>query len=242
MSEPPPYPYPYPYPDSYDDPPRGRRRAYLLLAALSITLGCALVAVALYGLLLGGGDQGDLLYVRPESAPIVLGASGGPGGIGDTGYRLVIERLGVNAPVATFGLDEAGVPQVPYEAGLIAWYNFSGVPGAGSNAVFAGHRTWRGEGVFRHLENLGVGDQVILRSENGGDLVYQVIEKALVDPNDPNARSWMAPTETDVITLITCGGEYRLTDDPIFGAEYDKRYVVRAGLVGHVPAQPPPGS
>jgi hypothetical protein len=50
----------------------------------------------------------------------------------------------------------------------------------------------------------------------------------------------MYPTDYEVITLITCGGDYRTNDDPIFGAEYDKRQVVRAALVKDGAVAPPP--
>jgi len=59
-----------------------------------------------------------------------------------------------------------------------------------------------------------------------------VFDTELVDPTEASARRWMDATDSDVITLITCGGDYRKTNDPIFGAEYDKRQVVRASLVG----------
>ncbi|HET9477051.1 MAG TPA: hypothetical protein VFP63_06155, partial [Dehalococcoidia bacterium] len=58
-----------------------------------------------------------------------------------------------------------------------------------------------------------------------------VFHNELIDPTNATASSWMFPTDFEVITLITCGGDYRKTNDPIFGAEYDKRQVVRAALV-----------
>jgi len=69
----------------------------------------------------------------------------------ESGYRMVIEKIGVNAPVDVYGLDANNVPEVPLgsdAAEVIAWYNFSAKPGTGSNAVFAGHVTWNGRAMF----------------------------------------------------------------------------------------------
>jgi hypothetical protein len=68
-----------------------------------------------------------------------------------------------------------------------------------------------------------------------------VFHTELIDPSDATAATWMLPTDFDVVTLITCGGERTLTDDPIFGAEYDKRQVVRAALVRDDGSAPQPG-
>jgi|FLYL01.1.fsa_nt_gi LPXTG-site transpeptidase (sortase) family protein len=227
------------------EPPRyeytGTRRFFLILGALLIASGAALVGSALYFLVLPEGDE-TWIYVRPNQplpAPQVLGAAQAPAYVEE--YRLVIDKLGVDAPVAAFGLDEEGIPQVPFEKNLVAWYNFSAVPGTGGNAVFAGHRTWNGDAVFRHLEDLAPGDIIRLRTPAGDELVYEVSEEGMVGENDPSGVQWMGPTEVDSITLITCGGNYRRTNDA-FGGAYDARAVVRATLVGAQPAAAPPGS
>src|SRR3546814_7056233 len=47
------------------------------------------------------------------------------------------DLLGVNAPVDTYGLDANAVPQVPTGSNareVVAWYNFSARPGAGSRS------------------------------------------------------------------------------------------------------------
>ncbi len=222
----------------------GKRRFYFLFGVTCMLIGLALLSVAAYAVFLRPGPEKQWIYVIPgraDATPAVLGAVSAPSAplVGQK-YNLVIDKLGVDAPVGVFGLDEQQVPQVPYDPGIIAWYNFSAEPGAGGNAVFAGHRTWRGDAVFRHLEDLQNGDRVIIRGETGVQLVYQVFHTELIDPTNDTARTWMFPTDYDVITLITCGGDYRRNDDPIFGAEYDKRHVVRAALVRDGGETPPP--
>jgi LPXTG-site transpeptidase (sortase) family protein len=153
--------------------------------------------------------------------------------LGDQPYRLVIEKIGVNAPVDTYGLDANAIPEVPTGAGAnqtVAWYDFSAKPGGGSNAVFAGHVTWNGPAVFFKLAEVAQGDTIRLQGTDGTELVYNVSSVFSVDPTDPDAVKVMHSTDRDMVTLITCGGEYTRTGDPIFGGEYDQRLIVRAEL------------
>ncbi|HEV8573228.1 MAG TPA: class F sortase, partial [Dehalococcoidia bacterium] len=150
-----------------------------------------------------------------------------------------IEKLGVDAPVATYGLDERSVPIVPTgddAAEVVAWYDFSARPGSGGNAVFAGHVTWNGDAVFKELETLAAGDTVRLRDDRGGEVVYRVTQNFTVDPNDPESVKVMYPTEQDEATIITCGGEFFENSDPVAGGDYTRRVIVKAELVSITPA------
>ena len=159
--------------------------------------------------------------------------------------RLMIDRLGVDAPVGVYELDENGVPEVPVAddaAEVVAWYDFSSKPGAGSNAVFAGHVTWnRAPAVFGSLDDLQAGDVVRLVSDDGREYTYEVFANFAVDPYDTESLKVMAPTETDTITLITCGGTWIPDPSERFGGDYTTRTIVQATLVqssvtGPVPA------
>ncbi|MDO8615460.1 MAG: class F sortase [Dehalococcoidia bacterium] len=217
----------------------GQKRLFFILAVFWLTVGLSLISYAGYTYLEAGDGGEQLVYVRRLYAtptPVVAGA-GQPGGSPLVGqdYRMVIEKLGVDGAVGVFGLDADGVPEVPYEADLIAWYNFSAVPGSGSNALFAGHVTWNGDAVFRHIHELVPGDSIILRGANGVQLEYRVSVNMVVEPNIEEVRQWMDPADKDVITLITCAGTFTWTGDPTFGGEYDKRQIVRADFVGVAP-------
>jgi sortase (surface protein transpeptidase) len=67
-------------------------------------------------------------------------------------------------------------------------------------------------------------------------LVYVVADSS--DRHLDKVRSMMGPTPDDVITLITCDGDYRYTGHPILRGEYNKRRVIRATLTSLVA---PPG-
>ena len=143
---------------------------------------------------------------------------------------MIIDSIGVNAPVGVYGLDENRIPVVPtgdYAGGIVAWYDFSARPGTGGNAVFAGHVTWNGAAVFYSLSNLGAGDQIRLVDNRGAQVVYQ----ESMGPNAPATLQMMYPADHDMLTIVTCGGSFYRTGDPVFGGEYTSRTVIRAELV-----------
>jgi LPXTG-site transpeptidase (sortase) family protein len=168
----------------------------------------------------------------PQPSPTPQAVQGGPGApppLRDIPYRLLIDKIGVNAPVGTYGLDRNLAPQVPWNGAEVAWYTFSAEPGAQGNAVFAGHVTWGGRAVFYDLDKLAPGDLIILEGTDGTRVVYEVNVVFLVDPDDPNALSVMAPTDYHAITLITCGGEPFYVGGSL-RYDYTHRLVVRGSL------------
>ena len=200
--------------------------------------GLGLLAAAGIGgyVLLSGGDEGEGSPPAVEATQTV-DATAPPAESGpplNEVYRMIIEKIGVDAPVAPYGLDENAVPLVPQgpdASQVVAWYDFSAKPGTGSNAVFAGHVTWNGDAVFRNLNKLAEGDTIKLRDNEGGEVVYRVKSNVLVDPNDPESVKVMYPTDKDEVTIITCGGEYFETNDPIAGGDYTGRVIIKAELV-----------
>jgi LPXTG-site transpeptidase (sortase) family protein len=150
--------------------------------------------------------------------------------------RIVIERIGVDAPVIALGLDANSSPEVPKDPDLVAWYDFTAKPGQGSNAVFAGHVDWTVNGrpvtaVFWGLRELDEGDVVRLLLEDGSELGYRVTHNLAIGYDDPNAVEVMYRTPNDVITLISCGGTWVPDLSMPLGGNYTHRVVVRAERV-----------
>lgn len=185
----------------------------------------------------------------PTPAPTPVPGPAGPAFVrtpyvppGREPYRLVIDSIGVNAPVVTEYVDANGVPQVPHNGYEVAWYAFSAGPGTGDNAVFAAHVTWNGVAVFYNLSQQGVGGQIWLEGDDGTKLLYTVTDSFLVNEDDPNAVAVMGPTGHDSITMISCDGTF--FSDGAFG-DYTSRRVIRASLTEkHLAsaAQPASGS
>ena len=70
-----------------------------------------------------------------------------------------------------------------------------------------------------------------LRDDRGAEAVYQVTANFQIDPNDLNAVQVLYPMNQDVITIVTCGGSFYSTGDPLFGGDYTSRTIIRAELV-----------
>jgi LPXTG-site transpeptidase (sortase) family protein len=149
--------------------------------------------------------------------------------------RLAIPRINVDAPVVPKGLDSQHYPEVPDSGSDVAWYTFSDPPGRGSNAVFSGHVDWiywemALEGVFYHLRELQLGDEIRVDMDDGESYLYRVTGNVAVGYDDPNVVQVMEPTSKDVITLITCGGSW-IKDYSAVGGNYSHRVIVRAERV-----------
>lgn len=233
------------------------RRVIISAGLLAFLTGVTLVALGLFGVFNGSGSgafsvlpptsetpiqitPSPSLPPTPETTPAPTPRPTPP--LPESAYRMTIDSIGVISAIQTFGLDANNIPVVPnYQnsrdpKNIIAWYSFSARPGTGSNAVFAGHVTWDGPGVFWDLYQVKPGDAIKLAGEGSPELVYRVTDNFLVDANDPNATQVMAGGSEDVITLITCGGDFvRDPNNHIAGGDYTNRRVVRAVLESITP-------
>jgi LPXTG-site transpeptidase (sortase) family protein len=230
-----PRPLRYRLSEAEDFEPTGRRRLFVILAILWFGAGLVFLGFAAYTVLHKSPQDVQWVFAKPlaDSPVAVAKAAGKPAPpLGDQPVHIVIDKIGVNAEVDAYGLADDGTPAVPLRSDVVAWYTFTVPPGVGDNAVFAGHYTWNGDAVFRHIGDLQPGDRIAITGDVTHDeLVYRVSDVTLVDPNDGQAAGKaMGSTGKDEITLITCGGEHFVTDDE-FGGGYTKRQIVRAELV-----------
>jgi len=106
--------------------------------------------------------------------------------------RIVIPAIGVDAPV----VEGDGWEELKMGAGHRIG---SANPGERGNMVISGHNDVYGE-IFRHLEELTMGDEVIVYA---GDTPhrYLVVAKMVVDPGEV---SLLEPTPNATLTLIPC--------------------------------------
>ncbi len=157
--------------------------------------------------------------------------------------RLTIPKYNVDAPIIVLGVDENGVMEAPEDPWDVAWYDFTGHPGRGSNAVFSGHVDWTFDtgpagAAFWDLQNLVQGDLIEVALEDGTVYQYSVISRELVDPTTVDVQSIVGPTSTDVVTLITCGGTFNTAT-----GHYTSRTVVRAErIVEDAPGEEAPAN
>jgi sortase (surface protein transpeptidase) len=154
--------------------------------------------------------------------------------------RLSVPALDIDAPIgATVVTDGSmgnpiGPSDVVYYDFQGDWINFGGDIGERTNAIFSGHVDYvanvewadiryEGVGVFYNVSLLSPGDVINIRIGER-TYVYGVVWRRMVPAESDEWQSILRKeTGLDMITLITCTGEF----DPKT-LEYNERTVVRA--------------
>jgi LPXTG-site transpeptidase (sortase) family protein len=140
--------------------------------------------------------------------------------------RLVIPKISVDTKVQDVGVTKKGNMGTPNNFTDVGWYKYGPLPGEMGSAVLAGHVS-NGlalAGVFFHLNELGVGDDIYVTTKGGEDLHFIVRE---MNTYPFNAKDTNVFTENDgkLLKLITCAGTWVSQI-----RTHDKRLVVTAVL------------
>ncbi len=115
-----------------------------------------------------------------------------------TGVTVVIERLGVRAPVRERGVDPTG--HLPIAPGYtLTHFTFSAGLGELGNYVLYGHDDIQGN-ILRYLPTMRVGDHIDLY-QGALHLEYTVTGSKVVPPSDVSVLN---PTPDATLTLISC--------------------------------------
>jgi sortase (surface protein transpeptidase) len=137
---------------------------------------------------------------------------------------LTIESAGVDAGIERLRVVDGAMqdPSGPWE---VAWYENLGSLGAPGNVVMAGHIDyWNvGPSVFYNLGSVQPGAEIIVAGDDGLQYPFTVEWTELFTSDDMPMDEITGPTDTQSLTLITCGGAF----DYVNG-QYLQRTVVRA--------------
>jgi LPXTG-site transpeptidase (sortase) family protein len=125
--------------------------------------------------------------------------------------RVVISRIGVDAPVSEAGFS-LGAWDVPRYTAAHYW-PVAAFPGTRGNMIIAAHVGYR-DTLFYHLPKVATGDEVVVYV---GEQPYRYVVREVLTLL-PDATWVMLPTTTETLTLITC----------IPPGVYSHRLVVRA--------------
>lgn len=138
--------------------------------------------------------------------------------------RFVIPSVGIRAVVETQGVDANMVMENPEDPFQVAWYDFTARPGTPGNTVFAGHvdHIRVGRAVFWNLRNVQIGDVIEYHSIDGQLYRYRVT-RITTQPATAPANDFVAPTEIETMTVITCTGSFDRNS-----RSYNQRLIVQA--------------
>ena len=192
--------------------------------AVLLTLAVLLVGGLFYAH--GGSSSDPVPATSAAEVPLVPAA-------------LSVPSIGVQAPVEQRGTVDYTNPftgqrvagyGVPEDMATTSWWSDGPEPGSGQMAVVLGHDVpGDAPGVFDRLDELQVGDPVVLTAADGTQLALQVVEAPLTGLDKSTSALSDAlnghPEGADV-ALVTCGGEY---DESVQAS--DQNVVVFASVV-----------
>ena len=141
---------------------------------------------------------------------------------------LTIESAGVDAGIERLRVVDGAMqdPSGPWE---VAWYENLGSLGGPGNVVMAGHIDYWdvGPSVFYNLGTVQPGSEIVVTGDDGLQYPFTVEWTELFTSDDMPMDEITGPTDTQSLTLITCGGAF----DYVNG-QYLQRTVVRATRSG----------
>lgn len=121
-----------------------------------------------------------------------------------------VPRLHIDAPLERVGLTKEGAVDIPKGPTSPAWYEYGPRPGEIGSAIIVGHFGWKNgiPAVFDHLNQIAIGDQVVITSEVQGTQVF-VVRKIRTYHKDDVAKEIFISTDGKAhLNLITCMGDW----------------------------------
>ncbi|WP_203336072.1 class F sortase [Nocardioides limicola] len=123
-----------------------------------------------------------------------------------TPVRVQIPAIDVDSELMGLGLQEDGTMEVPPAGFPAGWYVGAPTPGELGPAIIAGHVRWRGPGVFRDLEKLRPGDEVIVTREDGSVATFRATRVENHLKSEFPTQEVYGDIDHVGLRLITCGG------------------------------------
>lgn len=143
--------------------------------------------------------------------------------------RLIIPSLEIDAAVQDVGVNESGNMGVPSNFTDVAWYRYGVVPGGAGSSVIAGHvdNGLGLAGVFKRLDELEIGDEIVVERRDGTRRTFIVTGKRSYPYDAVPTEIIFNPSGSARLNLITCGGSWIKS-----AKTYDQRLVVFTKLAG----------
>jgi LPXTG-site transpeptidase (sortase) family protein len=123
--------------------------------------------------------------------------------------RITIPAIDASAPVVAVGLEADGTMEIPRDVATVGWFEPGVRPGEDGSAVLSGHVDSRtqGPGAFFDLEDLDVGDEVIV--EGGRQArTWRVVARQRFAKDQLPVDDLFTRSGAPRLVLITCGGAF----------------------------------
>ncbi|MGY2080743.1 class F sortase [Modestobacter sp. SYSU DS0657] len=173
-----------------------------------VRLGLAAVGVIAGAAALLAPSPAEPARAAAPPAPVVVAETAGTI-TAPAPVRLRVPAIGVDSPLPAIGVDGDGALVPPTDFTRAGWFAAGPAPGQPGPAVLAGHVDDRtGPAVFFRLEELAVGDEVLVDRADGSSVAFTVTRVAAYPKTDFATAEVYGPTADPQLRLITCGGEF----------------------------------
>jgi len=142
--------------------------------------------------------------------------------------RIRIPALEIDTKVQHVTVNSTGNMASPSNFTDVGWYKPGTVPGQRGSAVIAGHldNGLSLPGVFKHLDQVKVGDDIYIVTEGGRELHFRVEETVAYPYKEVPLERLFNRSDKPRLNLVTCVGDWVKAEKT-----YDQRLVVYAVLV-----------
>lgn len=104
--------------------------------------------------------------------------------IDSTPNKLIFIEEGIGLPITETSIDANKRMVVPQGLKVAGWLKTSPIPGNVGNSLIAAHRDWNNKlGAFKYLEDIRIGETVIIEYENEEHREFKVVNKEIIDIN-----------------------------------------------------------
>lgn len=160
----------------------------------------------------------------PTGTPVVSKVDTAPRANPTDPVRIIASSINLNARVSGLGTTSDGLIAVPASYTTAGWYNKASTPGQDGPAVFVGHYTGGGGGVFDNLSKLNDGDLITVKNGKDEVFTYKVTKKVEYPRDKVPMAEIFKKNGASRLEIITCSGKWQ-------SSNYDNRLVVSAELV-----------
>ncbi|MDT1939483.1 MULTISPECIES: class F sortase [Carnobacterium] len=123
--------------------------------------------------------------------------------------KIIFIEEGIGLPINETEIDSHERMIVPEGLKMAGWLKTSPIPGNVGNSLIAAHRDWNNKlGAFKYLEDIKIGETVVIEYKNGENREFKVRSKEIIDiKTNPNAKIEINSNKR-MITLISCTGAF----------------------------------
>jgi sortase (surface protein transpeptidase) len=124
--------------------------------------------------------------------------------------HLTIPAIGGATDLVRLGLQPDRTVEVPADADRAGWFEEGPAPGQTGSSVVLGHvDSAAGPAVFHRLAELGPGDRILVRMDDGSVARFAVRRVATYANADfPAQEVYAGSPGQPALNLVTCGGWY----------------------------------